>query len=126
MAETAFAEQTKPEHQMVLYDVCGRDFKWDNIYAMGGLRPNAKHIARQYDCEIEFRESQYRKTGNINFFHSYLERFGIGRDGSCLSAVLIGNNREKLAKTRTDIHRSCGATPFDVGAIDISDKRSLI
>lgn len=117
-------EQTKPKHQMVLYDVCGRGFEIENLYAMGGLRPNARHIAHQYGCELEFRHSQYRNTHpNTTFFN--LGRMGIGDDGSCLSAILTGDDREKLAKAKVDIHRTCGVAPFDIGAIDISDKKTI-
>ncbi len=114
----------KPKHQMVLYDVCERDFEVSNLYGMGGVRPNARHIAHTYGCELEFRESQYRNTHpNTTWFN--LDRFGIGRDGSCLSAVLVGEDREQLAKARADIHRTHGVAPFDQGDIDISDRKSF-
>ena len=120
-AETT--EQTKPKHQIVLYDVCDRDFEIENLYAMGGVRPNARHIAHQYGCKLEFRLSEYRQTGNMTYLD--LDRHGIADDGSCLSAILVGDDREKLAKARTDIHRTCGVAPFNRGAIDISDKKTI-
>lgn len=122
---TETLEQTKPKHQMVLYDLCSRDFEMENIYAMGGLRPNARHIASQYECQLEFRWSKYRNTHpNTNF---NLNRRSIADDGSCLSAILVGHDsdREKLAKARADIHRSYGVAPFTEGAIDISDKKTI-
>jgi len=111
------SEETKPEHQMVLYDVCSRYFEIKNLYAMGGLRPNARHIARQYNCKLEIRDSRYRPTGMESWLD--LDRHGIADDGSCLSAVLVGDDREELAKARADIHKTYGVAPFTKGAISI-------
>jgi len=114
------------KQELVLYDIVDRRFELNNIYALGGIRPNAKFIACQYDVKIEFRHSQFRQVGRDSYSPNYLARWGISDDNSCLSAVLIGDDREKLVKARDDIRRSHGCALFECGEIDISDKKSFL
>jgi hypothetical protein len=118
-------QTTVREQELVVYHLVDRDFEWGNIYAMGGTRPNAKFIASQYGCRLEFRQSQFRETGPMRFFPSYLERRGIAKDGSCTSAVLIGENREKLARARDDIQRTFGVANFNDGAVDVGRDKTI-
>ncbi|MEK6915062.1 MAG: hypothetical protein AABW89_00790 [Nanoarchaeota archaeon] len=122
-------EDQKSKHEIILYEVCGRDFVRENIYGRGGLRPNAKYIAHEHGCELEFRESEYIQTGLMSITPSYLERLGIGSDGSCLSAFLVGDDREKLTDAKVDIHRTFGVRTLDFrvdigGVIDIGREKS--
>jgi hypothetical protein len=128
MSSDTVTEQ-RPEvrkQEVVLYHIVGNDFRWDNIYAMGGKRPNAKSIARQYGAELEFRESTFREVGRERFFPSYLARHGIAEDHSCTSAVLVGEDREKLMKAMRDIHMTFGVANFEDGAIDVSDRKPFL
>ena len=103
--------ETQPERrkeELAVYPLATWDFKSANIYAMGGPMPNARHIASQYGCELEFRASQFEPGFRWNFAPSFLREYGIDIDGSCLSAVLVGEDRKQLAKARDDIHRTLG------------------
>lgn len=126
MNETATEQKQEVRKQeLVVYHLVPMDFVFDNIYAMGGVRPNAKFIARQYGAELEFRDSSFRETSLTRFFPSYLARHGIAEDHSCTSAVLVGEDREKLSKARQDIQQTFGVSNFEDGAVDVSNKRTL-
>jgi len=119
-------EQTQTEEQpklqeLVLYDIVSMDFVWDNTYAMGGLRPNAKHIAGQYGCKLEIREAEYRdRPGHCLVAR---RRYSIGDDGSTQSAVLVGEDRDALARARDDIWRTHGVAPFDHGSVSVGGRK---
>ena len=125
MTQTEIPPEKKlPE--LVVYYLVDRSFEIDNTYVMGGIRPNAKHIASQYGCHLEFRNSQFRETGLMNFLPSYLEIYDIGRDGSCISAVLVGEDWGKLTKARDDIQRRFGVIEFDGGAVDVGHDKAFL
>ncbi|GEM_PF-6706983 len=127
MVETDSPTQEKPaktKQEVVLYHTVHREFEWDNIYAMGGARPNAKHIAGQYGVELEFRLSRYRPPVNTMVFPNYLERWGIF-NGNCLTAVLVGEDREQLLKAKRDIHQTFGVSSLKLGSIDVGTEKPL-
>jgi len=113
------------KQEVFLYHIVGRGFEGENIYAMGGTRPNAKHIAGQYGVELEVRCSKFVQTGIMNYIPSYLARYGI-HDGECLSVVLIGEDREQLHKAKRDIHQTFGVGSFDAGDIDVGRERKTV
>ena len=124
------AEQTaepttegKRLHEIVLYHIVDRYFEAENIYAIGGVRPNAKHIAHQYGAELQVRWSKFRDHPNSVFFQR--DRYGIADNGDCLSAVLIGEDREQLAKARDDIYHSLGVGSFREGSISVGSEKTI-
>ena len=86
--------ETPPEKNLqtvVLYSVCNNE-----------LDINAEYIAWQYDCEIEYRESQFSE------------------------AVLIGEDREKLCRARDYIYEKLGVgivTPFRACSIRVGYRK---
>ncbi|MDO8511538.1 MAG: hypothetical protein Q7S55_05230 [Nanoarchaeota archaeon] len=100
---------------VVLYSVCNKE-----------LYINAEYIAWQYDCEIEYRESQFSEAGLMSFFPSYLRSKGIDPETKKgLSAVLIGEDREKLYNARDYIYETLGVgvTPFRAGSIRVGYRK---
>ena len=59
-------------------------------------------VAKQYGCEVNYRRVQVKLDPRYNYSFSML---GISRDGSCSSAVLVGEDEEKLVLVRNEIHR---------------------
>jgi|SRR3989344_6547222 len=116
-------EQSKLKQQIVLYDIVDQDFRWSNIYPLGGIRPNAKYIAKQYECRLEFRESRFIQVPQRYDFN-LLDM--VGKDGSCTAAVLVGEDREKLFKAKLDIHRTFGVSSYDSGRVNISDEKPIL
>ncbi len=130
MTENQIAEEQPTEakklQEVVVYHIVNGGFEAENIYAMGGSRPNAKHIAHQYGCELEVRWSKHRQpAGSMQFFPSYLERHGIV-NGECKSAVLVGEDREKLHQAREDILRTFGYSHFDGGSINVGRDKIIL
>src|SRR3989344_6647251 len=106
MTETT-AEQNNTLQELVLYHAASMDFVWDNIYAMGGIRPNAKYIAGEYGCKLEIREGKF--SSRVDWTSDYLEARGIDpKTHECMSAVLVGEDRAKLARARDDIYETLG------------------
>lgn len=112
--------------ELTLYHLVDRDFEIENLYTMGGFKPNARHIASEHGCELEFRQSEFiNPRRNIQFTSSYLARHGIGEDNSCISAVLVGRDLGQLYRARDLIHRIHGVAPFKDGRVNISGKKTI-
>ncbi len=106
-------EKEKKLDVIVLYHIASRHFEIENCYAMGGVRPNAKFIAQQYGAKLEMRRSKLRD--HRTFIQR--DRYGIADNGDCLSAVLIGENREQLEEARDEIYHTLGVGSCGKGSI---------
>ena len=113
--------------EVVVYHLVDINFEIANMYAIGGvgLRPNARYIAQQHGCHLEFRESQLRKTGHTSPSPSYWERRGIGRDNSCISAVLVGEDKKQLIRARDEIRRIFRVSRIKGGDINVGHEKTF-
>ncbi|MBI2452130.1 hypothetical protein HYV50_03570 [Candidatus Pacearchaeota archaeon] len=113
---TAEPTQKKKLQDLVLYSLVDLRFIQRNIYVFSEVQPSAKHIAHQYDCDLEFRDAEYNiLVANPRF----LPIHELGRG---IAAVLVGESREKLERARNDIHRTFGRRHL-YGSVSVGRER---
>jgi hypothetical protein len=100
--------------EVVLYHLISESRLLSERYEKGGMRDTA----RQYGCEVVFREAHFQNHPGHCFFRT--RENDISDDGSCISAVLISDDREKLLKARQDIYMTFGRSKFTEGRIRVS------
>ena len=113
--------QEKKLQELVVYHLVDSDFIFGNIYALGGVQPNARHIAQQYDCDLEFRDAEYRDHPNTITNTKFL---AVDEQGRGTAAVLVGESRERLARARDDIVRTFGSSPLN-GKVSVGGEKDL-
>lgn len=99
---TTLEEKSK---ELIVYSLVDPNFVNRNIYALGGPLKNAKYIAQQFGCNLEFRDSEYQDPPIINTNQKYLF---INQNGQGTAAVLVGESSKRLTKARDEIHRVYG------------------
>jgi len=113
--KTKKTAKEKTRHELEVYSLVGPETEALNLYAWGGPRPNARFIARQYGCDIEFPKITY-SDGPSHYWFGNRESV-LDKNGKGLSMVVVGENFEQVEKAQRAIQNKYPPKQLKVGSV---------